>query len=86
MKTKLAKVSVLLVTLVTVGCSSTPAPAPSVHCASLPQRPQLPKIDAGQLWDKVGEAQYSELVNREKKIVDWAIELETVLKGVCNNG
>jgi hypothetical protein len=54
-----------------------------VDC-NLPKRPDLPKVDAADLWDKLGSNIYSNLQLREKLIVDWALELEVIAKGVCN--
>lgn len=83
MKMKAQKVLGLLAILVTVGCSSTPQPPAVIHC-NVPQRPSLPQVDAGALWDKVGAGTYDQLQEREKKIVDWALQLEAIARGVCN--
>lgn len=75
------KALALLVTLVIAGCKTTPEPV--LDCR-LPDRPKLVEIDAGNLWDKVGPETYEALQQREKEIVDWALELEAIVKEVCN--
>jgi len=49
----------------------------------VPERPILPAIDAGELWDAIGQERYDALMTRERRIVDWALELEAVLTEVC---
>ncbi len=83
MKIILLVILSLLVSLVTLGCSNTPEVVVKVDC-NLPKRPDLPKVDAADLWDKLGSNIYSNLQLREKLIVDWALELEVIAKGVCN--
>lgn len=83
MKMKALKALGPLAILVIVGCSSTPTPPTVIHC-NVPQRPTLPEIDAGLLWDKVGAETYEKLQEREKKIVDWALQLEAITRGICN--
>jgi hypothetical protein len=75
------KVLALLVTLGIAGCKATPEPV--LDCR-VPARPKLVEIDAGQLWDKVGPDTYNALQQREKELVDWALELEAISKEVCN--
>lgn len=83
MKTSLAAVSALLVTLVISGCKSTPDVIYLKPECSVPIRQQLPQIDAGALWDAVGADTYDALVEREKLIVDWAREMELMLTAIC---
>lgn len=84
MKTILLVILSLLVTLVILGCNSTPEVTVIKVGCNLPERPNLPKVDAADLWDKLGSNIYSNLQLREKLIVDWALELEVIAKGVCN--
>lgn len=75
--------SALLVTLAISGCSSTPDVVYVKPECSVPMRAELPQIDAGSLWDSVGNDRYELLVEREKLIVDWAREMELMLIVIC---
>lgn len=71
----------------TSGCSSTPQPERIVYVkpdCSVPLLNPLPEIDAGELWDVVGNDLYWKLVDRERIIVDWADEMKAVLSVICD--
>lgn len=68
------------------GCSSTPHPERIVYIqpeCSVPVLNTLPEIDAGELWDKVGNDMYWKLMDRERVIVDWSMEMKAVLEVIC---
>ena len=78
--------SALLVISALTGCAST---EPQVvylkpEC-SVPVRAELPTIDAGELWDLTGQELYDALLQRERLIVDWAIEMQYMLTVICND-
>jgi hypothetical protein len=52
----------------------------------VPVRATLPTVDAGLLWDAVGADTYDILVEREKLIADWALEMQAMLEQICNRG
>ena len=64
-------------------CSSAPELVYVTPKCRVPERPILTAIDAGDLWDSVGQERYDALMTRERRIVDWALELEALLKEVC---
>ena len=75
--------SVLLAISAISACSSTPELTYVTIQCRVPERPILPAIDAGELWDAIGQERYDALMTRERRIVDWALELEAVLTEVC---
>ena len=78
--------SVLMVTLAISACSSTPQVVYIKPECSVPIRANLPTVDAGLLWDAVGADTYDILVEREKLIADWALEMESMLEQICGRG
>jgi len=50
---------------------------------SAPPQPSLPKIDAGELWDSVGQRTYDVLMDRDRRLVDWAFEMESMINVLC---
>lgn len=69
-----------------VGCSNVPSTAPTLVYApcEVPERPVLPDIPVERL-DTLDDATYWELEERERRIVDWALEMEAVLEVVCQS-
>lgn len=76
--------AVLLVSLVLIGCATrTETVLVRPECEPAP-RPSLPTVDAGELWDLVGDDVYRVLEDRDARLTDWALENEARLKAVCN--
>ncbi len=50
---------------------------------SPPPIPALPNIDAGVLWDRVGQSMYNDLELREKRLVDVIEESAKMIKVLC---
>jgi hypothetical protein len=75
----------LLVILVISGCKSTPQVVYLKPECSVPVRAELPTIDAGELWDATGQELYDSLLQRERLIVDWAVEMQYMLTVICND-
>ena len=67
-------------------CTSTPQVVYIKPECSVPIRAPLPTVDAGELWDAVGADTYDILVEREKLIADWALEMESMLEQICGRG
>lgn len=65
------------------GCATTPDVVFLRPECSPATRAPLPRIDAGDLWDKVGEDTYRKLEERERRITDWALENEAILREIC---
>jgi hypothetical protein len=65
------------------GCKSTPQVVYLKPECSVPVRAELPTIDAGELWDLTGQELYDSLLQRERLIVDWAIEMQYMLQVIC---
>ena len=78
--------SVLVATLVISGCSSTPDVIYLQPQCSVPTLSALPQVDAGELWDAIGDDTYQQLVLREKLIMDWALDMRAIVQEVCQNG
>jgi hypothetical protein len=76
--------SALLVISALTGCKSTPQVVYLKPECSVPVRAELPTIDAGELWDLTGQELYDSLLQRERLIVDWAIEMQYMLTVICN--
>lgn len=76
--------SVLLVTLAILGCTTTEIrPFAAPEACEPAELTDLPTIDAGELYDRVGPELYKKLGQREKLIVDWGKENEGVLESIC---
>lgn len=75
--------SALLAILVISGCKSTPDVIYLKPECSVPVRAELPQVDAGELWDAVGDETYDKLADRERLIVDWAREMQLMLIAIC---
>ena len=78
-------IPVLLAILAISGCKSTPQVVYLKPECSVPVRAELPTIDAGELWDVTGQELYDSLLQRERLIVDWAIEMQYMLTVICND-
>lgn len=46
-------------------------------------RPSLPSVDAGELWDLVGDDVYRVIETRDARLTDWALELEAGMRVLC---
>ena len=75
--------SALLVILAISACSSTSDVVYLKPECSVPVRAPLPQIDAGALWDAVGVDMYDTLMERERLIVDYAVEMQYMLQVIC---
>ena len=49
------------------------------------ERPVLPIIDAGELWDAVGENVYRRLEFMIQALTTWGLENEAALREVCHD-
>lgn len=67
---------------VILGCANTP-PAPTPTSCSIPSLASLPEIPASQL-SKLDDSAYWALVEREKRITDWALDMRAILLEVCD--
>jgi len=80
---RLKLISVLLVATAISACASqTEIRYIQPECAAPPQ-PSLPTVDAGLLWDNVGQEDYDALMTREKLLVDWAFEMRSMISVLC---
>jgi hypothetical protein len=76
--------SALLVALAILGCTTTEVrPVVEPEACQPAELGELPEIDAGELYDRVGPELYKKLLQREKTIVDWGLENEAVLESIC---
>ena len=75
-----------MITLVIVasGCASTTRTEYVRPVCDPPILQSLPEINGGQLFDLVGADRYFQLSLREKLIVDWALEMESMLLELCS--
>jgi len=51
---------------------------------NVPVLPSLPTIGGGELFDMVGADNYYTLSLREKRLTDWALEMEAMLLELCS--
>ena len=70
-----------LIILGTTGCVSV-ATQPTFPDCTIPQLEELPQIKREQLAP-LDEYTYWDLQMREKRIVDWALEMQDMLKPIC---
>ena len=74
--------SVLLLSLGIVACTSVQTNNVQPKCY-VPVLPSLPAIDGGELFDRIGPDDYYTLSLREKRLTDWALEMEAMLVELC---
>lgn len=74
----------LLAILGTAGCTKTEIRDRYIQpeCSAPPQ-PNLPTVDAGELWDRIGSADFYSLQDRERLLVDWALEMQSMINVLC---
>lgn len=65
------------------GCETTTEYVYVEPSCTPPPAPGLPIIEAGPLWEAVGQQTYDRLMERERLLVDWALELEAMLVELC---
>jgi hypothetical protein len=73
----------LLSVIVLTGCATQTQTVFIYPSCEVPSVPVLPKIPAGDLWDKVGQHTYDQLRDRETLIVDWSLQLKAMLVAAC---
>ena len=64
------------------GCSTGQTISVQPKCY-VPVLPSLPTIDGGELFDRIGPDDYYTLSLREKRLTDWALEMEAMLLELC---
>ena len=64
------------------GCATAERVYITPDC-TVPPRPTLPTVDAGELWDTVGDDMYRVLEDRDARLTDWALELEAGMIVLC---
>lgn len=65
-----------------VGCTTIETRYITPDC-EVPPRPALVSVDAGELWDAVGDDMYRVLEERDARLTDWALELEAGMVELC---
>lgn len=71
-------------TLVTSGCVSTRTEYVYIEPdCSVPVQPSLPRVSAAKMFDALGAEDYNNLVERESRLVTWALEMDAILRVVC---
>src|SRR5699024_2045374 len=69
--------------LVMAGCQTTRTVAITPECV-VPPKPVLPLIESSQL-ETLNDTAYWSLMDRERRIVDWAHEMRATLKALCED-
>lgn len=82
----LAAALILILILVLPGCQTTTETVFLKPNCEAPPVPALPRINAAELWDSVGQDTYNDLLQREEIIVGWALEMQAIINEVCNQG
>ena len=80
--------SLALFLLFVAGCSLIPERTVYVDVepdCSVPAQPALPELSAEAL-DPLPDGVYWEVINRDARLQDWALEMRGVLREVCGNG
>ena len=49
---------------------------------SAPEQPVLRKINAAELWDAIDKKVFDDLVYNQRKVVDWAVSMESMINDV----
>ncbi len=75
----------VLSALVTAGCVTGTEVVEIRPQCSVPPQPALPQIEGSALED-LDEDTYEALEDREKRLVDWALEMRATLAEVCEDG
>ena len=78
--------SLALVLLLVSGCSLIPERTVYVEIepeCSVPARPALPEIPAEAL-DPLPDHVYWDVIHRDARLQDWALEMEVILERVCD--
>lgn len=70
--------------LAMTGCATKPEIRYIQPKCSAPPLPELPTVDAGELWDRIGQQDYDTLMQREKLLSDWALEMKTMIGVLCD--
>lgn len=65
-----------------VGCTTVKAVVEPVQCTT-PPMPYLPTVESSSLTF-IDDATYWRLMEREKRLTDWALEMESMLEGLCD--
>ena len=73
---------VVALAVILAGCATTERVYITPDC-TVPPRPTLPTVDAGELWDAVGDDMYRVLEERDARLTDWALELEAGVRVLC---
>lgn len=68
--------------LVIAGCTTVRTEYVTAKC-EIPVFPSLPTVDGGRLYDRIGADDYYTLMLREKRLTDWALEMEATLIELC---
>lgn len=71
--------------LLLAGCASSPEYIEIAPECEVPPRPSLPTIPAEDL-EALPDETYWALERREKRIVDWGMELEALARTLCESG
>lgn len=66
------------------GCASEPAVEYVQPDCPVIQRPALPVVDQGQLWDAVGDAQYRQIERYINALWGYADEQAAMLEALCD--
>lgn len=72
----------LLPLILLAGCASPPEYIEITPECEVPPRPSLPAIPAEDL-EALPDETYFDLERREKRIVDWSLELEAIVRELC---
>ena len=80
--------SLALALLFVAGCSLLPERTVYVDVepdCSVPAQPALPVLSPEAL-DPLPDGVYWDVINRDARLQDWALEMRSVLREVCGNG
>lgn len=64
------------------GCATVKTVVDPVQCTT-PSMPYLPTVESSRLA-LIDDATYWALMDREKRLADWAMEMESMLEVLCN--
>ena len=73
----------LLAILATSGCTTKTEIRYAKPMCEAPPQPALPSVNAGDLWDRIGQGDYDTLAIRESLLVDWAMEMQSMINILC---
>ena len=86
MRTANVAKSVLLISVLAAllaGCTTTTRIVEVRPQCVPPPKPHLLFVDAGELWDAVGDATYRKLEENDARVADWAEEMHAMLTQIC---